>query len=348
MKKERVVAIDFLRSISIIIMILANSAAYVLEKPHSLFLRFIFSLAAPTFIFLSGYSFQLSYNSKSSKRNKYHTGFYLFFSAALIDCIIWHIYPFCTFDVLYLIGTGIIINTIIADWHYNSKLFLILIIISLHLIFIKIVNYRFDITEIEITEKPKMVLHLFLNDIKIWKRFLFDGWFPLFPWLAFAIAGNVVAERTSSMIDNKLFFSITSTFIVLCGSLLFLRLSPIQLERDDYLELFYPPNTYFIFSVTGLLIFSIIFSYRINKTKNKIILTFCELGKKSLFVYILHSAVISFYISELGPYNLMEFSILSLIFVLFCLFFVLSINYLEQKNYLSFVPKFMRKILGLG
>ena len=345
--KNRIVAIDFLRSISIVIMILANSAAYVLEKPHSLVLRFIFSLAAPTFIFLSGYSFNISSQKKFSRKEKFFTGIFLFITAAFIDIFIWHIYPFCTFDVLYLIAFGIIINTLIANWHYNNKLLLILVLITLHLVFLKIVNYRFEILEIQTSENPRTVFNIFLNDIKMWKRFLFDGWFPVFPWLAFAVTGNVVAERTNSIIDNKSFYSITSAFVIVCGMLLFIKLTPTQLERDDYLELFYPPNSFFIVSVIGLLIFSIVLSYKINKTSNKFILTFCELGKKSLFVYILHSAVISFYISERGPYNTQQFSFVCLLFVIFCLFMVLLIKFLQKKNLLSYIPVFILRILGL-
>jgi fucose 4-O-acetylase-like acetyltransferase len=347
MKNNRIVAIDFLRSISIIIMIMANSAAYVLEKPHSLLLRFIFSLAAPTFIFLSGYSFNISFKNKFSKKDKYLTGIFLFITAGFIDIFIWHIYPFCTFDVLYLIATGIIINTLIANWHYNSKLILILILIVLHLVFLKVTNYRFEITEIEITENPKTVLNIFANDVQMWKRFLLDGWFPVFPWLAFAIAGNVIAERTTSIINNKTIYIITSVFIIFCGILLFINLTPNQLERDDYLELFYPPNAFFIISVTGLLIFSIVFSYKINKTTNKFMLTFCELGKKSLFVYILHSAVISFYISNTGPYNLIEFSMVCILFIVFCVLIVLVMNFLKKKNFFTFVPVIILRILGL-
>jgi uncharacterized membrane protein len=345
--KNRIVAIDFLRSISIVIMILANSAAYVLEKPHSLVLRFIFSLAAPTFIFLSGYSFNISYQKKFSRKEKFFTGIYLFITAAFIDIFIWHIYPFCTFDVLYLIAFGIIINTLIANWHYNNKLLLILVLITLHLVFLNIVNYRFEILEIQTSENPKTVFNIFINDIQMWKRFLFDGWFPVFPWLAFAVAGNVVAERTNSIIDNKKIYSITSAFVIVCGMLLFIKLTPTQLERDDYLELFYPPNSFFIVSVTGLLIFSIVLSYKINKTTNKFILTFCELGKKSLFVYILHAAVISFYISEKGPYNTAEFSFVCLLFIALCLLIVLGINYLQKKNLLSYIPVFILRILGI-
>lgn len=347
MKNNRIVAIDFLRSISIVIMIMANSAAYVLEKPHSLLLRFIFSLAAPTFIFLSGYSFNISFKNKFSVKDKYLTGIFLLITAAFIDVFIWHIYPFCTYDVLYLIAFGIIINTLIANWHYNSKLILILILIIFHLVCLQVINYRFEMTEIEISENPRTVLNIFINDIQMWKRFLFDGWFPVFPWLAFAIAGNVVAERTTSIINNKTIYSISSAFIILCGILLFINLTPTQLERDDYLELFYPPNAFFIATVTGLLIFSIVFSYKINKTTSKLMLTFCELGKKSLFVYILHSAVISFYISNTGPFNPLEFSMVCILFIVFCLLIVLAIKFLKKKNLLTFIPIFILKILGL-
>ena len=47
MIKKRLESIDFLRTIAIIIMLTANSAPYVLNATHPLWVRLICSLAAP-------------------------------------------------------------------------------------------------------------------------------------------------------------------------------------------------------------------------------------------------------------------------------------------------------------
>ena len=52
--KGRVKWIDLLRSVAIIIMVFANSAAYFYENNVNVTFRLISSLAAPLFIFLAG------------------------------------------------------------------------------------------------------------------------------------------------------------------------------------------------------------------------------------------------------------------------------------------------------
>ena len=66
LKLDRLLSLDIWRGIAILVMIFANTSAYILSKPHYTLLRFIFSFAAPIFIFISGYS----YNISISKKNK--------------------------------------------------------------------------------------------------------------------------------------------------------------------------------------------------------------------------------------------------------------------------------------
>ena len=116
MHYQRLSSIDLLKTIAIIIMIIANSSPYILVSPHSIYTRIISSLAAPLFIFLSGFSFFLSFNKNQNYRNKYFQVFYLFCSAILLDITIWHIMPFQTFDVLYL-------SRMYASFNDNSSIY---------------------------------------------------------------------------------------------------------------------------------------------------------------------------------------------------------------------------------
>ena len=102
MKQERNIWIDFIRSIAIIIMIIANSAAVIGNKEYSYFFRIICSLAAPLFVLISGISFSVSSKYPSSSDTKTKSAFYLLITASCIDLFIWQIPPFNTFDVLYI------------------------------------------------------------------------------------------------------------------------------------------------------------------------------------------------------------------------------------------------------
>ena len=113
MQDKRLASIDLLRTISIIIMIIANSSPYILVSPHSIWLRLISSLAAPLFIFLSGYSFFVSFNQNKNFYHKFSQALYILISAVFVDVFIWQIMPFQTFDVLYLISFALLINILI-------------------------------------------------------------------------------------------------------------------------------------------------------------------------------------------------------------------------------------------
>ena len=110
MKQERNIWIDFIRSIAIIIMIIANSAAVIGNKDYSYFFRVICSLAAPLFVLLSGISFSVSSKYPSTSDTKTKSALYLLITASCIDLFIWQIPPFNTFDVLYIIAFGIFLN----------------------------------------------------------------------------------------------------------------------------------------------------------------------------------------------------------------------------------------------
>ena len=115
MKQERNIWIDFIRSIAIIIMIIANSAAVIGNKEYSYFFRIICSLAAPLFVLISGISFSVSSKYPSTSDTKTKSAFYLLITATCIDLFIWQIPPFNTFDVLYIIAFGIFLNIFLKN-----------------------------------------------------------------------------------------------------------------------------------------------------------------------------------------------------------------------------------------
>jgi len=71
--KVRDLSIDSLRGLAIFIMIIANSAPYIIPEPHHFLLRLVDSLAAPIFIFLVGFGISKQFlenpNSQNFKKN---------------------------------------------------------------------------------------------------------------------------------------------------------------------------------------------------------------------------------------------------------------------------------------
>ena len=103
--------IDTLRGIALFCMILANMAPYLLVTPHPLFERLIGSSAAPLFITLAGMMASLS-RYKPAHGFKYFItrGSFLIVIGCILDATVNHVVPMASMDVLYLIGSSLIIS----------------------------------------------------------------------------------------------------------------------------------------------------------------------------------------------------------------------------------------------
>jgi uncharacterized membrane protein len=344
MQDKRLASIDLLRTISIIIMIIANSSPYILVSPHSIWLRLISSLAAPLFIFLSGYSFFVSFNQNKNFYHKFSQALYILISAVFVDVFIWQIMPFQTFDVLYLISFALLINILIFKLSLSLKIMLAVVFICASFLLQFVLKYRFNIID-------NQLHNIKWNEINMYsifeiKRCFIDGWFPLFPWLGISILGQIVAQKTKLIFNHQKFVKwVSLTTLIIFGILLINYEINVQ-ERQSYLELFYPPSVFFIFFELSFiaLLMSIIHKFDfINKPKFKF---FCLLGRKSLFIYLYHAFIISFlfrkYFIPLSP---LLFSVIILLFIFSCFILAFLAESLEKNNYLKYLP--FKTILGL-
>ena len=346
MQNKRLPSIDVLRSIAIIIMIIANSCPYILVSPHSIWLRIISSLAAPLFIFLSGYSFFISINNKINYRHKLLQVFYLIISALFIDSVIWQTVPFQTFDVLYMISFGLLINILIFKLNLSIKLIVAFLFICTSFLLQNIFNYRFNIPDIKIQNTNWSQFNW--GSIVEFRRCFIDGWFPIFPWIGIAILGQVIAQKIELIIQHKNLVKWSSLFLFLLFGIILINKELVSPERDGYLELFYPPSLLFIFFELSfiLLLFSLVYNLKsINSPKFKF---FGSVGRKSLFIYIFHAFVISFLFQNyFSPQTPVLFSAITLLFLFCCYLLTSIVESLEIKNNLKFIPVPLKAILGL-
>jgi uncharacterized membrane protein len=346
MKNSRLSSIDLLRTIAIIIMIIANSSPYILALPHSIGLRIISSLAAPLFIFLSGYSFFVSFHKKQNYKHKYIQIFYLFISAMLLDALVWHIRPLHTFDVLYLIAFGLVVNTIIFKLKLYLKLIIAILFISASFLLQTTFDYRFSLPDPVFDEIS--LSHITWSSLFEIKRFLMDGWFPLFPWVGIAILGQIMAAKSELIAKHKNILIGVCSFLFFFLGYFVINQESSTPERQGYLEVFYPPSILFLtFALSFIILLLALFNTLelINLPKYKII---SILGRNSLLMYIFHSAVISYvfqnYFTALSP---VLFTSVMLIFILTCVFIAFLAEWAEKKGKLKFVPGAIKSILGL-
>ncbi len=278
--------IDTLRGIAIAIMIFANSIGYIAPGYDPFFSRFFGSLAAPLFIFLSGCMIGFGKRKEELITENYsfkliYKGLIIIITGILIDSLIWKIYPFTSFDVLYLIGIGLIIFPIFLKISRNTLFicFILILLIAFGLQFRG--YYRNEINEIDLGNKVFKT-----SDIE-WKAFLLDGWFPIFPWLSYMIGGYWVSQLENFKIK---FYKILIAILIFGGALTTTYYFQIKIIRHEYSELFYAPD--FLYVSWSFAFLYLTWSFK-SIFSSSYWFPFQQLGKCSLFIYVLHSLVIS-------------------------------------------------------
>ena len=345
MKQERNIWIDFIRSIAIIIMIIANSAAVIGNKEYSYFFRNICSLAAPLFVLLSGISFSVSSKYPSTSDTKTKSAFYLLITASCIDLFIWQIPPFNTFDVLYIIAFGIFLNIFLKHKTLLYVLSFIIFSIGLAVYLQVVLPYRFDMQEISLNN----ILQVNKSDyiISSIRNMFVDGWFPIFPWICLPLIGTLIVKYQHFFQSYKLYtyvFSLIIFFVSIYGLSTSSTIVPL---RNGYVELFYPAS-FLIFMLVcsgALLFFTSTFSYKIS---NLLISIFSMIGKYSLFIYILHIAMIHFVLDVyFNSLDASSFAIVMVIFTVSLYVMIAILEFTKAKQFIQKLPFSISKIIGL-
>jgi uncharacterized membrane protein len=336
--------IDFIRGVAIVIMVAANAAPNLLESSDTnIYFRFIGSLAAPLFIFLSGVTFRI--NAEKNKKELLQNGFILILTAALVDVCIWGILPFSTFDVLYLIG----ISQVVYFFFHKLPAYLNGIIVTVgFLVFFllkSMVEYRFEISDVNILELNQIDTHALLN-LNVIRRLIFDGWFPMFPWMFFFGLGYLLRFDTLIQVMSKVWFFFFSSSLFVFGVFLIFHDQTIQDFRDGYIELFYPITLDFLLMVFGwlgvMIALSRVFINQLNIGRFLI-----YLGERSLFVYILHLVVISAVLSNFSKLSLGQFLLVFALFIFLIVLVLVILDTEKCRELRGSLPRLFRKIMGI-
>jgi uncharacterized membrane protein len=296
--KERTYYIDFLRGSAILIMLLANLSPLFFNAQTPMVVRMIYSMAAPIFIFLSGYSaFAFSHSN-------YFSFWRVLFAAVFVDACIWRLPPFHSFDVLYVLSITILSTHLFK----KSKAFVQHLLFALVFLawIICAQHYRFPFNK-----EPFSIQNSFI-------RFFIDGWFPILPWILFGWTGAYFARYQW---NNLVLIKYIGLAFFIYGSTT-LYLHPLNPAREKYLEIFYPVTLPYMSMSLGLIIvlLSILNSWSQYVSSTNLL---CIIGRNALFAYILHYAFIVFVVSNLHLKNtvalhLITWGILATLIFLLC------------------------------
>lgn len=283
---HRLVEIDIARGIAIFFMVIANYSPYFVDNPN-IFLRLIYTFAAPLFICITGF---LMYKNKVEKNYgwKYFLsrGILLVIVASLLEIIVYRYYPLVSFDVLYLIGFCTIIFTLLYNiWKTIGPSFLI-IIFSFTILIQTLWGYNQQVIEYSLSSSVT-ISEFFKVFIR---QSLLDGYFPIFPWVGIFVLGFYFYEQNFKAIILRF----GNLWIVLFVILSYFLMNSGKYVRNGYGELFYPPDWIFILWALAFIFTS---WYAIQQKINNLgfISWYLEkIGKSPLFFYILHLLLIDY------------------------------------------------------
>jgi len=342
MKIIRDQSIDILRGIAIFIMLGANIVGYVTPcEYHPLWFDIYSSFAAPLFIILSGYMVAVNCVKKHDSFSYYFLrGGMLIITAALIDTLIWQLLPFATFDVLYVIGLGMMVVYLLEKKSIWIKAGFIAVVLIITLLLRQCWNYMEFPLEIEfLSAEADYTDYNFFNVIK---ALLYDGWFPLFPWIAFPVFGSILAHYRKKSENSFANIKVATLGLLLTvAGFIWLYFGftsadaahPFNelVKREPYGEIFYPPTLAYILSAAGvcLLLFSLI-----DKTRNANFWNpLTVFGQTSLFNYILHSALVAYIAYPLFEENPQELYVGWIVYALLVIVsFILSYGIVVMKR----------------
>lgn len=279
---KRDTTIDGLRGIAIILMYGANMWPYCFPN-HTppVPLRVLFSVVAPLFIFLSGYTAGMRSDGSLSAYQLYRRAAKILMMAVLIDVAVWHVLPFHTFDVLYVIATGQLLFA--ARAQLGTSVLWLATAASIGL-YLAPHTYNFELFELPLTD-----LHsASAEPLRMLQSMIWDGWFPLAPWLAWMMASYFVAKS-----DKKSFPLVVLAIIGMFSIVSYLfsisiNSSLINQIRNGYAELFYPVTLYFIVFMIGVGCLAL----TIIRGTYALPAAAVRMGRYSLFAYLLHCTVI--------------------------------------------------------
>lgn len=233
MKGRRDPSIDALRGLSVFLMLGANLAPSAAPEPHPLGYRILSTFCAPCFVFLAGT--MLGERVPSWSRVLRRSAWLLVFAAAL-DLGAWGIAPFSGFDVLYAIAASLVALRVVADWSPKYLAALSLVWCLSTGLLVEHFGYR----------PPTPLL---APPLQAW---LFDGWFPLFPWLGVLAFGVAYGRARAEGISEARLLVAGGALTAFSGTLWLLE-EPTLLSRGGYAELFYPPTLGVLGVFVGLL-----------------------------------------------------------------------------------------------
>ncbi|HEX3002417.1 MAG TPA: heparan-alpha-glucosaminide N-acetyltransferase domain-containing protein, partial [Methanoregula sp.] len=257
----RDIPVDIVRGFAIASLVMANMTPALLLPPAPLWFRVIASLAAPAFVIVAGMMVALSLNGKNRPFSYVLIrGSLTLVVAALIDIFLLKWIPFCTMDVLYLIGLSLPCAWLYLMLPDKRRWSIILAILCATPILQGMFGYAMLAPEIPVgtlwgAGNPAIPIPPLSVIIHAW---FLDGYFPVFPWLAFSLFGAELGTyrwRARPAIPFRVGREgLAALGLLLAGGFAWVIFPGPHVIRSGYVELFYPPTIGFFIAMAGFIV----------------------------------------------------------------------------------------------
>lgn len=221
----------------------------------------IAGLAAPTFLLLNGMSYRLWIQSRDAARDPQtrttkvgiRRGLFLFGLGFLFNVFVWMPNDTFNWDVLTLIGTALLVLTLVRDLSATAILASCITVIAITPVAQKLAGWSqfwtvgyFD---------PDMTF----ADVAL--GFLVTGYFPVLPWIIFPLIGYLVGVHVFSGTDelrsNQRIWHVAGAGIALLAVSAVLLSLPHAIESEIAMKsvlrwAMYPPTTAYLLGTLGL------------------------------------------------------------------------------------------------
>jgi uncharacterized membrane protein len=290
-RPRRVAGLDALRGLAVALMVPANAAAELLREPHPLWLRLVGSLAAPLFVTLAGLLVAMAVDrdaSLPSERRRgglpcVRRGAFVILVGVLIDVGIGGYLPLVTCDVLYLIGLSLPLAYLAARGPRRGRLAWPWLVLAATPIVQSWLGYRVALNTPALDASwlgASSPLPLATDAVR---RSVVDGWFPVFPWLGFALLGVVLAGVVGA---GPGIWPIAALVLIGLGAPLWYCFPGPMAVRCGYSELFYPATVGFLATAAGVV--SLLVVRMAPLPEGRLVRVLGVLGRRSLLFYVVH------------------------------------------------------------
>ena len=219
----------------------------------------------------------------------------LFVTAAIvIDVFVWGLIPFVGVDVLYMIGLSLPVAYLFRRLPTRWRWLLVITIFASTPILQRLLGYDIHPTAIRLSGENSIQNQF--RAMPVLKHWLIDGWFPVVPWLGFALFGvNLGILRW----QKKTLATFAQRNVLLIGGLImsiglvmwWMYDGPLY-NRGGFREIFYPPTLAYIVTVTGQIM--LLASFVDWKPGLFVYKPLRVYGESALFMYWTHHVIIRY------------------------------------------------------